>query len=211
MRNRLVGMTVEPPIMRRIVPLALLGAVLPAPHQAVAAPPARCAAAPSGQTPPSPDGAPSVATRRASSGVIGAPAPAPASRDGFWQKLDRIGWKYDMLENGNYRVTFNVGGTKRTQLFYISGGTQDYDCLVIREFFAPAAKVSASVNGARALELMAESHTKKMGSWEIHGDTLMYTAKVSDAIDGEELRSLMNIIVNTADEAELKLTGADAY
>lgn len=173
MLNRHVAMMVKPRVMCRVALFAMLGAIVSVPHQAVAAPSARCAAAPAGQTPPSPGGAASVATRRAASGVIGAAAPAPASMDGFRQKLDRIGWKYDMLENGNYRVTFNVGGTKRTQLFYISGGTQSYDCLVIREFFAPAAKVSASVNGAKALELMAESHTKKMGSWEIHGDTLM--------------------------------------
>lgn len=208
MLNCIVGMPIEPRIMPRSAPFAMLGALLLAPDQAAAAPPPQCSVS-TGQTPPSAGAAPAIATRRAASGVIG--APAPASRDGFRQKLDRIGWKYDMTENGNYRVTFNVGGTKRTQLFYISGETQSYDCLVIREFFAPAAKISDSVNGAKALELMAESHTKKMGSWEIHGDMLMYTAKVSDAIDGEELRSLMNIIVNTADEAELKLTGADAY
>lgn len=202
MLHRIAGTRVEPPTAL----LAMLGAALLAPGQAEAASSAQCPAAASGQTP-----ATATATRRAASGVVGAPAPAPASRDGFRQKLERTGWKYDILENGNYRVVFNVGETKRTQLFYISGGTQSYDCLVIREFFAPAAKVSASVNGARALELMAESHTKKMGSWEIHGDTLMFTAKVSDAIDGEDLRSLMNMIVTVADEAELKLTGADAY
>lgn len=196
--------------MRRTALLAMLGAIVLVPDQAVAASPAQCPAATSGAT-PSPGTTPAIATRRAASGVVGAPASASASRDGLKQKLDRIGWKYDILENGNYRVVFNVGGTKRTQLFYISGGTQSYDCLAIREFFAPAAKVSASVNGAKALELMAESHSKKMGSWEIHGDLLMYTVKISDAIDGEDLRSLMNLVVNTADEAELKLTGADAY
>lgn len=202
MRHRIASTRVEPPMAL----LAMLGAALLAPGQAEAASSAQCPAAASGQTP-----ATATATRRAASGVVGAPAPTPASRDGFKQKLDRTGWKYDILENGNYRLVFNVGETRRTQLFYISGGTQSYECLVIREFFAPAAKVSASVNGARALELMAESHTKKMGSWEIHGDTLMFTAKVSDAIDGEDLRSLMNMIVTVADEAELKLTGADAY
>lgn len=184
--NRLVGMTVGPPILCRMAPLAMLGAVVLAPDQAVAASSAQCPAATSGQTPPSTGGAPAIATRRAASGVVGAPATTPASRDGLKQKLDRFGWKYDILENGNYRVVFNVGGTKRTQLFYISGETQSYDCLVIREFFAPAAKVSASVNGAKALELMAESHTKKMGSWEIHGDTLMYTAKVSEAAESAD-------------------------
>lgn len=159
--------------------LGFSGVVL-APSRTVAASPTQCPAATSGQTVPSPGAPPAIAIRRAASGVIGAPAPRstqpPASQDGFKQKLDRIGWKYDVLESGNYRVVFNVGGTKRTQLLYISGGTQSYDCLIIREFFAPAAKVSTSVNGAKALELMAESHTKKIGSWEIHGDTLMYTA-----------------------------------
>lgn len=208
MHHRIARMRGEPSAMRRMALLSMLGAVFLASGQAGAVSSARCPAAASGETP-----ATATATRRAASGVVGAPAPVPAktSRDGFRQKLDRIGWKYDMLENGNYRVVLNVGETKRTHLFYISGGTQSYDCLVIREFFAPAAKVSTSINGAKALELMAESHTKKMGSWEIHGDTLMYTVKVSDAIEGEELRSVMNLVVNTADEAELKLTGADAY
>lgn len=212
MLHCMVGMRGEPPAVPRMALLAMLGTILLAPGVAEAASSAQCPTAATGQI-SSPGGNAVIATRRAASGVIGAPASAPtaASPDGFKQKLDRIGWKYDVLENGNYRVVFNVGETKRTQLFYISGGTQSYDCLVIREFFAPAAKVSASVNGAKALELMAESHTKKMGSWEIHGDTLMYTAKVSDAIDGEDLRSLMNMIVKVADEAELKLTGADAY
>jgi hypothetical protein len=141
---------------------------------------------------------------------IAATAPTSAA-DGFRRKLDRAGLKYEIQKNGDYRLLFNVGSTKRTQLIYVSGSTQAIDGVVIREFFAPAAKISTSVNGPKALELLAESHKKKVGSWEIHGDLLMFTAKVSDVIDGADMRSLLDAVVNVADEMEGKLTGADAY
>ncbi|MEQ8310036.1 MAG: hypothetical protein RIA72_04985 [Sphingopyxis sp.] len=209
----MVGMGGEPSAVRRMALLAMLGAVMLAPDHAMAALSANCPAPGAGQAPPSPGAG--VATRRASSGVIGAPNPTPppttAAQDGFGKKLDRLRLTYTVDKDGDYRIVFNVRDTKRTQLLYISGRTQSYDCLVIREFFAPAAKVSASVDGAKALELMAHSHTRKIGSWEIHSSLLMFTAKIPDVIDGEDLRSLINLVVNTTDEAELKLTGADVY
>lgn len=161
-------------------------------------------------------GAPAVSAampRRAPAAPVTPAAPAaarPPAADGFKRKLDQAGLKYEMM-NGDYRLLFNVGGTKRTQLIYVSGGTQTIDGIVIREFFAPAAKVSTSVDGAKALELLAESHKKKVGSWEIHGDLLMFTAKVPDAIDGADMRSMLDTVVNVADEMEVKLTGADVY
>lgn len=136
---------------------------------------------------------------------------APPTEDSFKRKLEQTGLKYEIDKDGDYKILFTVGGTKRTQLVYVSGNTQTIDGLVIREFFAPAAKVSVSVNGAKALELLAESHRKKVGSWEIHGDGLTYTAKVSDSISAKDARSLLETIVNIADEAEVKLTGKDDY
>ena len=138
-------------------------------------------------------------------------AVASAPADSFKQKLDQTGLKYEMDKDGDYKILFNVGDTKRTQLVYVSGDTQTIGGLVIREFFAPAAKVSVAVDGAKALELLAESHRKKVGSWEIHGDGLNYTAKVSDSISAKDARSLLETIVNIADEAEAKLTGKDDY
>ena len=75
--------------------------------------------------------------------------------------------------------------------------------------FSPAARVDKDkINGAKALELMAESRKNKLGSWELAGDILYFVIKVPDSLDGAQLESAMDIAAQTADDMEMEISGA---
>lgn len=124
------------------------------------------------------------------------------------QRLDARGLKYEVDGDGDFRVTYNYSKEKRTQLVFVSGPTQSVGRFKVREIFSPAAQIERDgINCAKAMELLAESRTNKIGSWETKGDVLYFVIKVSDTVSAEELESLMDIAAETADDMEIELSG----
>lgn len=100
-----------------------------------------------------------------------------------------------------------MNGTKRTQMVVINKESLPLDSAAVREIYSYAATVSGTINGAQALELLADSHDKKIGSWEIHGNRLAYTIKVLDTLGIADIIILAKTIAGVADAKEQKLTG----
>jgi len=137
-------------------------------------------------------------------------APAAAKDAVVEERLAKEGLKYEVDGDGDYKLVFNYTDEGRTQLAFVSGQTQTVSGLTIREVFAPAARVGdGGVNGAKALALMAESSTNKIGSWEIRGDVLYFVIKVFDNMSATQLGSLLKIVAETADNKEIELTGGE--
>lgn len=123
-------------------------------------------------------------------------------------RLDARGVKYEVDGDGDFKVTYSYAKEKRTQLVFVSGGTENVGGFKIREVFSPAARVEKDgINGAKALELLAESRKNKLGSWEMGGDVLYFVIKMSDSADAAELESAMDIAAETADDMEIKFSG----
>ena len=123
-------------------------------------------------------------------------------------RLDARGVKYVVDEDGDYKVTYNYESERRSQLVFVSGGTESVGGFKIREVFAPAARIAKDgINGAKALELLAESRKNKLGSWEINGDALYFVIKLPDSLDPTALESAMDIAAETADNMEIQLSG----
>lgn len=120
-------------------------------------------------------------------------------------RLDARGIKYEVDGDGDYKVTYSYKSEGRTQLVFVSGGTESVGGFKVREVFAPAAK--DGINGAKAIELMGESRTNKIGSWELQGDVLYFVIKLPDSINASELESAMDIAAQTADNMEIELSG----
>lgn len=133
---------------------------------------------------------------------------AHASDASVKTRLEARGIKYEIDGDGDYKVTYNYKKEGRTQLVFVSGGTESVSGFQVREVFSPAARVQKDgINGAKALELMAESRKNKLGSWELAGDILYFVIKVPDSMDAAQLESAMDIAAQTADDMELEISG----
>ncbi len=116
--------------------------------------------------------------------------------------------KYDVDDDGDFKITYNYKKENRTQLVFVSGDTETVGGFKIREVFSPAARVEKdSINGKKALELLAESRANKLGGWELEGDVLYFVVKLPDSMDASQLESAMDIAAQTADDMELKISG----
>lgn len=141
--------------------------------------------------------------------IASAFAPAAHAEDGSVKsRLDARGVKYTVDDDGDFKVTYSYSKEKRTQLVFVSGKTESVGGFSIREIFSPAARVGKDgVNGAKALELMAESRKNKLGGWELSGDVLYFVIKLPDNMDAAQMESAMDIAAETADDMEIKFSG----
>jgi hypothetical protein len=150
-------------------------------------------------------------TAIASALLVGAFALSPvahAEDASVKSRLDARGVKYEVDADGDFKVTYNYSTEKRTQLVFVSGSTESVAGFTVREIFAPAARVEKDgINGAKAMELLAESRKNKLGSWEIGGDVLYFVIKLPDTINAEQLENAMDIAAETADDMEIKFSG----
>lgn len=137
-------------------------------------------------------------------GVVLSPA-ASAVDASVETRLDARGVKYEVDADGDYKVTYSYKSEGRTQLVFVSGRTESVGGFKVREVFAPAAK--DGITGPKALKLMGESRSNKIGSWELQGDVLYFVIKLPDSVNASELESAMDIAAQTADNMEIELTG----
>jgi hypothetical protein len=119
---------------------------------------------------------------------VGAASAAPAGDASVKKRLDERSMKYEVYEDGDFKLTFSYKTEDRSQLVFISGSTESVGAFDIREVFAPALKLADfPLSGAKTKELLESSGEYKLGSWEIRGDVLYYVIKLPDTIDAEEL------------------------
>lgn len=137
--------------------------------------------------------------------AVALPAHAEGSVDA---RLKARGINYEVDGDGDYVVTYNYSKEGRTQLAFVSGGTESIGGFSMREVFSPAGRVkSDGIDGAKALELLAASRRAKIGSWEIGGDILYYVIKLPDGADAAQLEAALQIAAEVADDMEIELSG----
>ena len=136
-------------------------------------------------------------------------APPSQAKDASVEaRLDARGIKYDIDKDGDYTITISYDKDGRSQLVFVSGTVETVAGLVIREVYASAGKVKEDgIDGTKALKLLAESFEKKVGGWELSGNTLLYVIKLPDSIDASGLESAIKIAAEIADDKEIELSG----
>lgn len=123
-------------------------------------------------------------------------------------RLTARGIQFEVDGDGDYKVTYSYQQENRSQLVFVSGRTEQVNGISIREVFSPAGRVAADgIDGTKALALLADSRSKKLGSWEIAGDVLYFVIKLPDSIDAAALEAAMDIASETADNKEIELSG----
>ncbi|WP_324075927.1 MAG: hypothetical protein RSE14_03870 [Erythrobacter sp.] len=140
--------------------------------------------------------------------ALGAAVPAAAEDASVASRLDRAGLKYEVDADGDYKLTFNYKSEGRSQLVFVGGRTETVAGMTVREVFSPAAKVDEDgITGRKALELLEESSSNKLGSWEIRGGVLYFVIKLLDDASATQLSSMLDIAAETADNEEIKISG----
>ncbi len=135
-------------------------------------------------------------------------SPAKAEDASVKARLDAKGIKFQVDEDGDYRVTYNYKSENRTQLVFVAGKVEEVSGFRVRSIFSPAARVGKDgINGDKAKELMSESYLNKLGSWEIGGDVLYFVIKLPEDISAEQLQAAMDIAAETADDMEIEISG----
>src|SRR5690606_10969141 len=123
-------------------------------------------------------------------------------------RLEPRGIHYEIDEDGAYTLTYSYADEQRTQLVFVSGGTESVGEFHVREVFAPAARLEADgITGEVALQLLADSRTSKLGAWEVAGDILYFVIKLPDDIGAARLETAMDIAAQVADDAEKRFSG----
>ena len=144
--------------------------------------------------------------------------------------LDRIGYKYELDTNNDYKLTpihTEQTGTSadgkaiwRTQLVYVNSNTERYGTLEIREVLAPAFLSNGPLSAEVANRLLRENNSVKLGSWRLvlinsgpnSGKYLaMFAAQINADSDSESLRLTIKSVILIADRMEKELTNADDY
>lgn len=136
------------------------------------------------------------------------PSPALAQDASIKSRLDARGIKYEVDEDGDFKVTYNYSKQGRTQLVFVSGHREEVGGLRVLNVFSPAARIGKDgIGGAKAMELLRESSNNKLGSWEVSGDLLYFVVKVADNGDAGQLETVMDIAAETADDMEMEISG----
>jgi hypothetical protein len=141
-------------------------------------------------------------------GLCALPVAASAEDASVKYRLDQNGMKYVVDPDGDFKVTIDFIREKRTQLVFVSGTTETVGGMTVRKIFSPAAVVETDgINGAKALELLRDSRTNKLGSWEIEGANLYLVVKLPDTLTSTELQDVVMVTASLADTMEIKLSG----
>lgn len=142
-----------------------------------------------------------------------APAAATAAHASVKARLDASNLRYEIDEDGDYKMVYSYADEGRSQLVFVSGRTEQAGDLHIREVFAPVAKVGAEgLDAATANALLRDNYSKILGHWALTDPHLFYVIQVPDSIDAAGLKKVMDIVAQVADDKEIELTqGKDEF
>ena len=133
--------------------------------------------------------------------------PAIAGDGAVEARLDARGINYEIDEDGDYKILISYKDENRTQLVFVSGATETIKGFVVREVFSAAGKVKADGVHGKAMALLEDSRTNKLGAWEVAGDVLSYVIKLPDSVDATQLEGAIEIAAEIADNKEIELSG----
>ena len=122
--------------------------------------------------------------------------------------LAERGIEHVVDEDGDFQIVYAWAREERSQLVYVAGRSNQINGLVVREVFAPAARIPAGgLDAETANRLLLDSQRKVLGSWEASGDLLLYVIKLPENMDAATLETALGVAAETADNMEIELTG----
>jgi len=136
--------------------------------------------------------------------VFGAQAATPDKAVG--RVLDTLKYPYEVDEDGDYKLVFDVEGD-RTQLVFVRSAVEEYGKHRIREIWSPGYNAPGKqFSAAVANRLLEDSQDAKLGGWVKQEQLAMFVVKVDANASADALSEEIEAAMNTADAMELELT-----
>ncbi len=127
------------------------------------------------------------------------------------QHLDGLKYQYQVDEDGDYRLTFEMENG-RTQLAYVISAVEKYGDFQVREVWAPAYRgADGAFPVAVANRLLDDSNASKLGGWVKQGDMAVFVVKLAADATSAQLDDAIDFVLRSADQMELELTGKDEF
>lgn len=141
--------------------------------------------------------------------VSGAQAATPDKAVG--RVLDTLKYPYEIDEDGDYKLVFDVEGD-RTQLVFVRSAVEEYGTHRVREIWSPGYNAPGKQFPlAVANRLLEDSQDAKLGAWVKQDQLAMFVVKVDATASAEVLGDAIDAAMRTADAMENELTGTDEY
>lgn len=138
-----------------------------------------------------------------------APATAQEADKAVARHLEKLGYTYEIDDDGDYRMVFDVEGD-RTQLVYVRSTVEEFGSQQVREVWSPGYHSSTDAfPAAVANRLLEDSQDAKMGGWVKQQKVAMFVVKLDAAASAEALSDAIDAASRTADAIELELTQQD--
>jgi len=140
-------------------------------------------------------------------------SPQPVGDPRIKAVLEELEIKYEVDQDGDYKVLFSWEDDGRSQVAFINSGTERLDQMELREIWS-AAYVSAKPLKAKvANRLLEDSFQKKLGSWQVMKTSDqwigMFTVKIDADADAASIMTALEAVLTSADEMEKELLGLD--
>jgi hypothetical protein len=154
----------------------------------------------------------------ASSAVNAAEPASPAKAAGdpaVKQLLDKLKYKYEVDEEGDYRLTFSLDETKdgRSQLVFVRSPVESFGSHRVREIWSPAYVSATDEFPVKvANRLLEATQVSKLGAWAKQGRYAVFVVKLAADADATQLDDAVEAALRSADEMEAELTpGKDEF
>ena len=119
--------------------------------------------------------------------------------------LDKEKIKYEIDSDGDYKVTFDLGGG-RSQLVWIRSSTETYGSLKVREVWSPGYKLNGELSAKIGNRLLEHSHSMILGGWTKQKTYVMFVVKILASATPQQVRDAAEAAADAADDMEQELT-----
>lgn len=139
------------------------------------------------------------------------PTAKPAPDKSVGSVLDSLKYHYEVDNDGDYRMTFDMDND-RTQLVFVRSPVETYGSFHIREIWSPAYKApNGKFPADVAVRLLEDSNDSKMGGWVKQGDIAMFVVKIDANANADQLSDAIDAAIKSADGMEKELTSKDDF
>jgi hypothetical protein len=123
------------------------------------------------------------------------------------RQLDKRKIQYRVDADGDFRVTYEIGGG-RTQLAFVRSATFSYGKLRIREIRSIGWRGDGAFPQSVANRMLEHSNEAKLGAWTKQGNLAIFTTKIAADASDQQLVDAIELTARLADELEKELVPA---
>ena len=134
-------------------------------------------------------------------------AEAPAADAGIKAQLAALDYQYELDDDNDFKLVFEVGEEGRSQIVYILSAVESYGEHKVREIWSPAyASPGDDFAAPIANRLLEASNSAKLGGWVKQGRNAVFVVKIPADASKEALDDAISAASGLADAMEAELS-----